>query len=86
MAVIVAPCSALGAETVTRPLTDLEMVYRTPLVEAPIGSIGIATRYFSFVVKTLRSIKPVQVPPNLQISVELEVIVAGIVPVLSIAY
>ncbi len=81
-----APCSALGAATVTRPLADLTIVYpAVPVVAVISGSCGIAVKYFSLDVKTDKSISPVH-GAAWQTAVAVVVIVEGKVPLLSIEY
>lgn len=70
----------------TRLLADFDIEYLVLFAVEVVGSNGIEVRYFSFRVSTDKSISPVQVPPVLQISVGVVVIVAGIVPLVSIAY
>ncbi len=69
------------------PFADLTILYPEPFVETPVGSVGIAVRYFSLAVNTDKSINPEQeTAPVLHASVEDVVIDAGKVPLLSIAY
>lgn len=78
--------SVSGATTVILPFEDFLISYPAPLVDEPVGSKGMETKYFSDAVKTDRSISPVQVALVLQISVWVVVIEVGRVPVLSIVY
>ena len=65
---MVAPCSASGADTTSLLLASLTIVYFVSSAVAVLGSLGKDTKYLPLVVSTVRSVRPVHVPPVVQIS------------------